>query len=318
MNRTQRILAIVLAIQVVLSVVTFWPRTARSSGGGVLFPDLNTADVVAMTLTDGKGKAVELRQVGGSWVLPEADDYPAKAETITAALAKVVALDTKRLVTRTSSSHKRLQVAADSFAGRVDLETASGAKYTLYLGSSPSYGSTHVRAEGSDATYLANDLTTWELGAEAGSWVDTAYFSVAQDTLSTVTVKNAKGTLTFSRNAEGNWTLAELPAGEELAQDAANQAMTRVTSVTLLAPLGKTRLPAYGLDSPLAVVTLRPKEGEPITLLAGAQDATDQSYVVHVSTSPYYVRVSQYYMKSLVENGLAEYLAPKETPTPQS
>jgi hypothetical protein len=141
---------------------------------------------------------------------------------------------------------------------------------------------------------------------------------VAQDTLSTVTVKNAKGTLTFSRNAEGNWTLAELPAGEELAQDAANQAMTRVTSVTLLAPLGKTRLPAYGLDSPLAVVTLRPKEGEPITLLAGAQDATDQSYVVHVSTSPYYVRVSQYYMKSLVENGLAEYLAPKETPTPQS
>ena len=317
MNRTQRILAIVLAVQIVLSVVAFRPRAGRA-GGGALFPDLKTADVVAMTLTDGDGNTVQLRQVNGSWVLPAADDYPAVAGTITAALDKVVALDTRRLVTRTSSSHKRLQVAADSFAVRLELETASGAKHTLYLGSSPSYGSTHFRAEGSDETYLANDLTTWTFDAQAVSWVDTAYFTVAPDTLRTVTVKNAKGTLTFNRDAQGNWTLAELPAGEELAQDAANQTLTRATSVTLVEPLGKTRRPEYGLDRPLAVVTLQPKEGEPITLLVGAQDATDQSYVVQASTSPYVVRVSQYSIQELVENGLAEYLAPEETPTPQS
>jgi hypothetical protein len=271
-----------------------------------------------MTVTDNEGKAVQLRQVGGSWVLPEVDEYPAKADKITAVLDKVVALDTKRLVTRTSASQKRLQVGPDSFLRRVDLETTGDARYTLYLGSSPSYGATHVRAEGRDETYLANSLTSYEFYTTAASWVDTAYFSVAQDQLSAVIVKNAKGTLTFNRDGAGNWTLAELPAGEQPDAEVVKQAVDRATSVTLLQPLGKANLPAYGLDNPLAVITLQQKEGQPITMLIGAQDPTDQSYVVHVSTSPYYVRVSQYNMKALVENGVSEFVAPKETPTPQS
>jgi hypothetical protein len=318
MNRTQRILAVALAIQITLSVVTLWPRAARTGGGAALFPDLKTADVVAMTVTDNEGNVVQLRQVGGSWVLPEVDEYPAKTDKITPVLDKIVALDTRRLVTRTSASHKRLQVGADNFLRRVDLDTAGGAKYTLYLGSSPSYGATHVRAEGRDETYLTNNLTAYEFSTTAASWVDTAYFSVSQDQLSAVIVKNAKGTLTFNRDAAGNWTLAELPAGEQPAAETVKEAVDRATSVTLLKPLGKTRLPAYGLDNPLAVVTLQQKEGQPITMLIGAQDPTDQSYAVHVSTSPYFVRVSQYYMKVLVENGVSEFLAPKETPTPQS
>ena len=317
MNRTQRVLAVALAIQIILSGVALWPRAALTGGGAALFAELRAADVVAMTITDNQGATVQLRQVGGSWVLPDVDEYPAKADKITSALDKVVALDTRRLVTRTSASQKRLQVGADSFLRRVDMETAGGARYTLYLGSSPSYGATHVRAEGRDETYLANNLTSYEFYTTAASWVDTAYFSVAQDQLSAVTVRNAKGTLTFNRDAAGNWALAELPAGEQPAADVVKEAVDRATSVTLIKPLGRTNLPAYGLDRPLAVVTLQQKEGQPSTLLIGAQDPTDQSYVVHVSTSPYYVRVSQYYMKVLVENGLAEFLAPKTTPTPQ-
>lgn len=318
MNRTQRILAVALAIQIVLSVVAFWPRAAKTGGGAALFPDLKTADVVAMTVTDNEGNAVQLRQVSGSWVLPEVDAYPAKADKITPVLDKVVALDTRRLVTRTAASHKRLQVGADSFVRRVDLETAGGAKHTLYLGSSPSYGATHMRVEGRDETYLANNLTPYEFGAAASSWVDTAYFSVPQDKLSAVVVKNAQGTLTFNRDEQGNWTLAEMPVGEQLAVEVVKLTMDRAASVTLLKPLGKTKLPAYGLDNPLAVVTLQQKEGQPITLLVGAQDPGDKSYAVHVSTSPYYVRVSEYLLKALVENGLGDFLAPKVTPTPQS
>jgi hypothetical protein len=317
MNRTQRILAIVLAIQIILCVVILRPRTARTSGAATLFPDLKTADVVAMTVTDNNGKTLQLRQVDGSWALPDMDSYPAKADKITPALDKIVALDTRRLVTRTSASEKRLQVGADSFLRRVDLETASGTKYTLYLGSSPSYGSTHVRAEGSDNTYLANNLTSYEFYTAAASWVDTAYFSVAQDQLSRVVVKNAKGTLTFNRDSAGNWALAELPAGEQPAADVVKEAVDQATSVTLSQPLGKTNLPAYGLDNPLAVVTLQQKDGRAITMLIGAQDATDQSYAVHVSTSPYYVRVSQYNVKVLVENGVSDFVAPKVTPTAQ-
>ena len=318
MNRTQRILAAVLAVQIVLSVVTLWPRAARSDEGTALFPDLQAADVVALSIADNDGNSIQMRRVDGSWVLPDADDYPARTENIAPVLDKIVALDTRRLVTRTASSHKRLQVAAESFVRRLDLETAGGTKHTLYLGSSPSYGATHMRVEGRDETYLASNMTAWEFGTAPPSWIDNTYFSVAQDQLSAITVQNARGTLTFNRDAEGNWTLVELPVGEELAVDTVKQVVDRATSVTLLRPLGKASLPDYGMDNPLAVVTLQPKEGQPITLRIGAQDARDQSYAVHVSTSPYYVRVSEYFLQALVENGVNEFLVPEVTPTPES
>jgi len=81
--------------------------------------------------------------------------------------------------------------------------------------------------------------------------------------------------------------------------------------------LGKDKLPAYGMDTPAAVVTLSKTDGQQITLLVGAQDPTDRSYVVRVSTSPYFVQVGEYNVKPLVENGAGAYVAQTETPTPK-
>lgn len=317
MNRTQQILAAALAIQILLSVVLFWPKRATTGSSGPLLPEVKKEDIVAITVTDNEGKSVQLRQVAGNWVLPEADDYPLKAERITQALDKIVGLTTQRLVTRTEASHKRLQVAADDFLRRLDLETASGAKYTLFLGSSPSYGNTHVRLDGRKETYLATNLTPWEFDSSPTIWVDTAYFNIPQDQITRITVTNPKGTFTLEKNTEGKWTLPDLTPGEELATETINLIVTRATSVTMLKPLGKEKRPEYGLDNPVAVVTLQKGE-ETITLSIGAQDPTDKSYVVNVSTSPYYVRVGEYMVKPLVEYGRENLFPPKVTPTPVS
>ncbi|MEM4724829.1 MAG: DUF4340 domain-containing protein, partial [Candidatus Hadarchaeum sp.] len=290
MNRTQQILAAALAIQILLSVVLFWPRTTPTGSSGPLLPDVKKEDIVAITVTDNENKSVLLRQVAGNWVLPEADDYPLKTERITQALDKIVGLTTRRLVTRTEASHKRLQVAADDFLRRLDLETASGTKYTLFLGSSPSYGNTHVRLDGKNEIYLATNLTPWEFSSAPGYWVDTSYFNIPQDQVTKLTVKNSKGTFTLEKDAEGKWTLPDLESEEELATETINLIVTRATAVTMLKPLGKEKRPEYGLDNPVAVVTLQ-KGGETITLYIGAKDPTDNSYVVNVSTSPYYVSV---------------------------
>jgi hypothetical protein len=316
MNRTQQILAAVLVVQIVLSAIVLWPRAAT---GGIesLFPDLEAESIVAMTITDDQGKAIELRQVMGEWVLPEADDYAAKADNITSVVDKIAGLTTQRLVTRTDASHKRLQVAANDFLRRVDLETGDGAEHTLYLGSSPSYGTSHVRVDGRDETYLTNDLTQWDLNATPSSWVDVAYFSVPQDEISQVTLENANGTFEFTKDDQGNWTLADLVVPEQLDTAEISSLISRVTSVTMLRPLGKEELAEYGMDDPSAVVTLK-KDGETITLLVGAQDPADSSYVVKVSTSPYYVRVGDYNARALVENTRADFLQPPPTPTPES
>jgi hypothetical protein len=315
LNRTQWILAAVLVLQIALSVFAFWPRGGAAGSGEPLLPGLTDAQVVAITVTDAEANSITLRKVTGEWVLPSADDYPANAEQIDPLLETIAGLTTRRLVTRTAASHKRLQVAADDFLRRVELETADGTVHTLYIGSSPSYGTSHVRVEGKDETYLVSDISQWDFGVNPVPWVSSTYFSLSQDDVKQVVLTNAQGTFTFDRGEDGSWTLAGLAAEQELDTTEVNSVITKVTQVTMSRPLGKERVPEYGMDDPLAVVTLH-KEAETITMSVGAQDPADNTYVVNVSTSPYYVRVSDYNIRPLVENARSDFITPPATPTP--
>ncbi len=314
LNRTQLILAIVLVVQVALSVFVFWPRGGAAGGSEAMWPGLADAEVVAMTITDAEANSITLRKVTGEWVLPSADDYPVNAERIDPLLETIAALTTGRLVTRTEASHKRLQVAANDFLRRVELETADGAVYTLYIGSSPSYGASHVRVEGKDETYLASDISQWDFGVNPVPWVNSTYFSLSQDDVKQVVLTNAQGTFTFDRGEDGTWILAGLAGEEELNTAEVSSVISKVTQVTMARPLGRQNLPEYGMSSPLAVITLH-KEAETITMSVGAEDPADNTYVVNVSTSPYYVRVSDYNVQPLVEDARSDFITPPATPT---
>jgi len=226
-----------------------------------------------------------------------------------------VGLTTGRLVTRTDASHKRLQVAPDDFMRRIDFETADGTTHTLYLGSSLRYGATHFRVDGQSETYLTSELSTWETRAEAASWVDTAYLDVPQDDITEMTLENANGTLTFTKDDQGNWTLDGLAADETLDETRVTASIRQAASVYMVSPLGKEEKAAYGMGEPSAVATLE-TEDKTITLRVGAKDPDTNSYVVTSSESPYYVQVSEYGMKSLVENRRADFLQKPPTPTP--
>jgi len=318
MKRRHQILTIILSIQIILSAAVFWPKSA-TAGGELLFPDLEADDIVSLTITDADDNSIALQKVAGKWVLPNAGDYPAQADKVTPLLEKIVGLTTGRLVTRTDASHKRLQVASDDFVSRVNVETADGtpSAHTLYLGSSPSYGATHFRLDGQSETYLTGAVSTWDANTSVASWVDTSYVNLDKERLTRVTLKNRNGAFIFTRDDEGEWLLADLEASEEIASSKVTTLVSRATSITLLRPLGTEKDAAYGLDDPLATVTLE-MAAKTVTLQVGAQDADDKSYVVKSSESPYYVRVSEYSVKPLIENTRADFLQLPPTPTPES
>ena len=327
MKRHNQILAAVLVVQVILSVVVFWPRSAASAEREPLFPDLEADDIVALTITggaaiEGEDKSITLQQVEEDWILPDADDYPAQASKVTPLLEKIVGLTTGRLVTRTDASHERLQVASDDFARRVDFETAGGETHTLYLGSSPSYGAIHFRVEGQSEVYLASDIDTYEVGATAASWVDTTYLSIPQGDVTVVTLENGNGQFTFVKEdageeGGGNWTMEGLTADETLDGGKVDALLRQAALVNMIEPLGKEDQPEYGMDEPGAVVTLSTEE-KTVTLRVGAKDPDDNSYVVTSSESPYYVRVAEYSVKELVENARQDFLRQEPTPTPEA
>ena len=315
MNRNQQILAVVLVVQIILGIIVFWPEPAGIDGGEPFFPGLQATDIVAMTITDNEGEVITMRQLAGDWVLPEVGDYPVELDKIIPVLDKIVELDTQRLVTRTDASHERLQVAVDGFMRSVDLETTDGTKHALYVGSSPQYGANHVRVGGRDETYLTDDLTAWELSVTASSWVNSTYLNIEQDRLTHVILENMNGTFGFTKEDEGDWVLDGLAAGEQLSAERVSSVINKVSSVILTEPLGQQKLAEYGLDDPQAIVTLVTAD-QTVTLLVGVQDPDDKSYVVHASTSAYYVNVAEYNAQPLVENTRSDFLEPEATPTP--
>ena len=314
MNRLQQILAGILVVQVVFIAVVFWPRSAAPGAGAPVFPNLNAGDIVALTITNADGSTLELHKQDDGWVLPDADDFAADADKVNPIVEKIIGLSTSRLVTRTPTSHKRLQVSADDFVRRVDLETAAGEQHTLFLGSSPQYGATHFRVDGQNETYLTGDLTTYRISAEPAAWIDTTYVSVDEASVEKVTLQNANGSFSFSRDEDENWTMAGLASDETLDQAKVDTLVSEASSVNMERPLGKEEKPEYGMDQPSAVVRLETADTT-VTIRVGAQDPEDKSYVVISSESPYYVRVASY-VQNLVQKTRDGFLQLPPTPTP--
>lgn len=314
MKRHQQVLAAILIVQIVLSGVMLWPRQTTGGTGQAVFPDLKVEDVTALTITNDQDQSVTLQKTGDTWGLADADAYPVKADTVTALLEKLTKLTDASLVAQTAVSHKQLQVADDAFVRRIEVATSGGKTYTLYLGSAPRYTATHFRAGGKTETYMTSALSTWEVNATANSWIDTSYYQIDQTTLTEVLLQNANGTFAIAKVGE-NWQLADLAADETASAGKTSAVVSKAASITMLRPLGKTAKPEYGLDAPLATVTLKTADATS-TLLIGAKDPTDNSYIVKYSDSEYYVAVSEYTVKTLVENARADFLEIPATSTP--
>ena len=317
MKRTDRILAGVLAVQVILSILIFAPKPAAGGEGGAAFPDLTGEDIVALMITDDQGSDITLQKQIGKWVLPDADDYPADATKVDPTLNKMAGLSTSRLVTRTRASHKRLQVAEDDFLRRIAFETEDGTKRTVFFGSAPSYGATHFRVEGQDEVYLANDFSVWDINTTAAGWVSTSLFTLNSEDVTQAILTNSNGRFTFLRDDEGNWSMEGLAEGEELAPGEIDTIINRATSVTMLRPLGKEEKPTYGMADPIAVVMLDTVDEDTILLRVGAQDPEDNSYVVKAAKSPYFAQVAEYNVQAFVENTRDDFIQPPATPMPE-
>jgi hypothetical protein len=298
MTRLRQILIAILVVQLALAAFLLWPRPAPAGAGGQpLLGEIKAADITSLAVRDDQGNSIKLAKVGGQWVLPEGGEYPADSTKITPLLDKLVALKGNRLVAQTPASHKRLQVADDAFQRRLDVSTSDGTTLTLFVGSSAGARASHARVAGRNEVYLVDNLVAWDLGADPASWVNPVYLSIPPADVSAVTLRNANGDLSLVKDAQGNWTMPGLAAGETLSTKDVESFVNAVTSVRLLRPLGKSEDPAYGLAQPAALVTILAKtgdQGKTYTLAVGAQDPDDKSYVVKSSESPYYVRVAEY------------------------
>ncbi|HJO33597.1 MAG TPA: DUF4340 domain-containing protein [Anaerolineales bacterium] len=306
-DRANQLLGGLLVAQVVLAAVVFWPRVTVADGG-LLFAGQAEAEIVVLAITDGDGKRVALAKDGQQWVLPEADAFPADGDRVAPLLRKIEQLRTGRLVTVTEGSHVRLQVAEQKFNRKMLITWSDGAQNTLLLGSTAGAGATHFRLLEDDEVYLTADLTPWEANTAASNYIDTQIFNVSRDAITAITLQNLNGSFTFVKRDE-KWTWPEMAADEMLDDTVLNGLLTQVSSVHMIAPLGKAPKPSYGLDQPLATATITAEVGDALqqhVLRVGAERGSN--YVFSASGAEYYVSVSAYTAGHLIDKTHADFV----------
>ena len=307
MSKLNKILSIVLGLQLALTAFIFWPKPAAPAGQP-LFADVTAGDVVKLTIKDNDGNVLGLAKNGAGWVLPEADDFSIPAGKISELLAKLEGIKTNRLVTQTQASHNRLKVGQDDFNRLIELKLADGTRHTLYVGSSGGAGVTHVRADDHPQVYLA-DINAFNVNAQPAGWIDAPYVEIPQESVVAAALKNTNGTFEFTKDGD-SWTMLDLAGDEVFNEYGLTGMLTNAATVRMTAPLGKEAKQTYGFDNPLAESTLTyQKDNSSPTLPShGGTKADENSYYLKSSESPYYVTVSGFTGDSFVNKTRADFL----------
>lgn len=337
MTKRNQILIIILGVQLILALYLFWPQShSAKTSLKTLFPDISAEDVVELALKDAEGNSVQIQKKEGGWILPAYGGYPADQGKVSSFLKKLTALETKPLVARKKSSHRRLKVSEDDFQRVITFKAGNKEKtQSLYLGSSPGYKKTHIRAGSGSEVYLAGDISVWEAGIEPSSWTDTLYFSVEEKDVVNVSVKNAHGTINLERGDQNEWVLRKIKSGLKLKVEEWNSMLRKAVAIRMEEPLGREKSPSFGLKKPSAVLTVvtevasnrdkdnartkekqREDESEKVhktyTIRIGAQDKEKKGYIVKSSESPFFVRVPVYAVEPFIEKKVDDLTEKKE------
>ena len=280
MNKVNRILGVVLGLQVLLFAVVH--LGSQSTTIGKLAPvvkNFDTGKVTRVQVFDstatvasksdaGKNKdkhksetpAIVLVKHGDKWTVANYHDYPVEDSKVSDLLDKVSGMQARGAVAHGTARAKQLDVADDSYQRKLVL-TAGGHDLTLYIGSSAGGRTVSVRLAGQDTIYGVSGVSAYGVGVDPTSWVDPEYFKAEDKDIASFEVVNQKGTFSFTHGDGDDWTVAvggaplQPAKGKELDTDAIKKVVREISTVRMAEPGD----PARKVETPLATVTIRMK-----------------------------------------------------------
>ncbi len=272
-SRTNQVLSLALIVQIIVGIVLFIPDDSDASGAaGPLLAEFEPDKVVSLTIQDSNDNTVVLRKTDeDEWVLPDKGDYPIQSTRIEELLNGLQAISRNRLIAHNASSHGRLGVSSNKYERLLKVELADGDTHAIYVGTSAGASAAHVRLEDEDNVYLTSELVAWEIPARVGSWINTTYFSVTRDAITTLQIENANGVYQLQKTGD-DWTLVGLTEDETFDPESVTSLLSSVSTIRMTEPLGKEADPAWNMDEPVATITLTVEETVPAS---EAEDETD-------------------------------------------
>lgn len=320
MSRLQQILAVVLILQIGVLVYVFLPRNTPASAEEALLENIDIEKISSVEISDNNQKEIVLAKNGDEWLLPNGGDYPVIAENVTETLDKLLAVKKDKLVTKTATSHERLQVSEENYQRRIKITLTDDTSKILYIGSSPGSQTVHIRCDGEDEVYLARNLSAWNFNTEASSWIDAAYISIPGSDVIEASLENDHGIFQFNKKND-QWEMEGLGDEEEFNEANLTALVNRFSNMNMQSPLGKEEEMGYGLSNPKAVFSMKTKsedgEEEKITFKIGNINDDENGYFVQASNSEYYAVVSKATLDDFINRTREDFIVQQPTATPE-
>jgi hypothetical protein len=315
MNKTIRILAIVLAVQTAAAAYTLTGHStleAKPANSDLL--SFDTGQVDHLTLNGAENDSVEIVKQGSHWVLPGDGNFPADQAKVGSVLDNLRGLKRGLPVATSGADFARFKVDDKTFERHLQLKKGSDVVADLYLGNGAGVNQSFARISKDKAVYNVA-IGTYDLPAKADNWEDKTVLKLDAKAVAAISIN---GGLKLTRTATadnkvGNWQAALLESGKQVKQAAVDQWLSQLVDVNFSKVLGKEAKPDYGLDKPVLEVSLTHGKD---TRTYQFGKLKDDNYVLKVSDRPEYFQFAGFAVKPLLDGVGSDKLLESVTPPP--
>ncbi len=178
MRRLRNGLFLALIFQLALAGV-LWSSQRQDATPEPLFGFEGTVDRLQIEGADGE--VATLTRVDGSWQLPELHDLPVDASRVSKLLADLKTLKRGWPVSQRSQSQERFEVTQETFQRRVVIFHGQQELTRFFLGSTPSFGKTHLRLA-DETTVYSVPLSSYDVYQNDLQWLDKRLLAVKNPT----------------------------------------------------------------------------------------------------------------------------------------
>lgn len=341
MEKTIRLLAVALAVQVLLALgLSFTGPDLSAPAAGKPLLAFDAAKVDHITIEGPAAAKVALVHGDGGWNLPDAAGFPADGDRVAELLKRLAALTGGTPLATTPGAQQRFRVSDADFERRITLSTGDKVLGTLYLGAAPNMRQIDARAADSEAIF-AVELAAHEFPVKTDDWVDRGLLRLPRDEITAIDVaglhlerrphpvpaagSDAKGAADAKDQAEaagtdaakGHWQATGLAAGENLADAAVDTLAEKLADLTIGGVLGTEEKPEYGLGQPALSLKVTRSGGAQLDYRLGKAAQKDE-YVLKVSSRAEYFRLPAYVADQFVKAAARETLTAGATDKTQA
>lgn len=203
-----RLLALLLAAQLVLAVVLLWEDTGVRGpdvGQPLLSFDVTAVDEIQIGSAEHE---VILKKTVDAWRLPALADFPADQGKVSQLINRLQMLTTGHPLAASTEAAERFKVAEQAFVRRIRLKQGDAVLAELYLGETSGVRRVYGRAAGSAQIYPLT-FALHQAGAQSSDWWDKNYLHREAESLQAIEL----GAIRLEK-ADGGWTMAGLTDSE--------------------------------------------------------------------------------------------------------